>query len=180
MSNNMNVYRRNTKVHASDIVGLSEVITSTSSLVNDVSVTATDTWSSQKIQSEITQAAQGMDVKESVRMSPTVSLSALSYGTSGVTYSSFNTLTQVNPTDGVMNLMDDIAVVVGDRLLLKKEVPASQNGIYSVVALGDGVTIPWVLTRSADADQNSEISGGMYTYVEVGTINGGSAFILSV
>ena len=67
--------------------------------------------------------------------------------------------------------IDGVALVAGDRVLVKNQTAASQNGIYSVQA---GV---WL--RAQDADENIEISPGMMVPVQAGTVNYGSIWQLS-
>lgn len=63
--------------------------------------------------------------------------------------------------------IDGIAVVAGDRVLVKDQASASANGIY-VVAAG-----AW--TRALDADTSSEIAGAMVA-IDQGTVNGGLTY----
>lgn len=60
--------------------------------------------------------------------------------------------------------IDGIAVVAGNRVLVKNQTTASQNGIY-VVASG-----AWV--RSIDADTDIEVTPGLLVAVEQGTAQG--------
>lgn len=62
--------------------------------------------------------------------------------------------------------IDGVALDAGDRVLVKDQVDAEDNGIY-VVALG-----PW--SRAAD-----ELAHGFRVYVDAGTVNGGAAFELT-
>jgi hypothetical protein len=48
-------------------------------------------------------------------------------------------------------LIDGVAVVVDDRVLIYEQTNAAQNGVYTVTAVGSGST-NWVLTRATDAD----------------------------
>lgn len=64
--------------------------------------------------------------------------------------------------------LDGVALVAGDRVLLKDQTTASQNGIY-VVAAG-----AW--TRATDADAAAELAGGIVK-VQSGTINGGTRWV---
>jgi hypothetical protein len=59
--------------------------------------------------------------------------------------------------------VDGITLVAGDRILCKNQTTGSQNGIY-VVAAG-----AW--TRALDADVSAEVTTGMTTLVEQGTVN---------
>ncbi|MCD5980523.1 phage tail protein [Pseudomonas quasicaspiana] len=66
--------------------------------------------------------------------------------------------------------IDDVFLVEGDRVLVKNQAAAAQNGIY-VVSAG-----PWV--RSTDADENAEVTPGMFLPVAEGKINGDSLWQL--
>lgn len=53
--------------------------------------------------------------------------------------------------------VDGNAPVLGDRILVKNQVAALQNGIYTVTALTGGVS--YTLTRATDCDQSAEFAG---------------------
>jgi len=53
----------------------------------------------------------------------------------------------------------------GDRVLIKDQAVAAQNGIYTVTTVGDGVTA-WVLTRATDFDETLEMTAGSLVPVE--------------
>lgn len=72
--------------------------------------------------------------------------------------------TTANITLSGTQTIDGIAAVAGDRVLVKNQTTASQNGIY-IVAAG-----AW--TRAPDADTSAEI-GAAFVAVDVGTANGG-------
>lgn len=95
-------------------------------------------------------AISGLDTKQSVRAATTAS----------ITLSGTQTI-------------DTVSLNVGDRVLVKDQAGANQkqNGIY-VVASGT-----W--SRATDADQNAEVTTGMYCYVEEGATNGSSGWVLS-
>jgi len=75
--------------------------------------------------------------------------------------------TTANITLSGTQTIDAIAVVAGDRVLVKNQNTASQNGIY-VVAAGS-----W--TRALDSDTASELAGAMVA-VDQGTVNGGKTY----
>lgn len=77
-------------------------------------------------------------------------------------------------TTGLINgaVMDGVTLVTGDRVLLKNQTTASQNGIYIVAASG-------AASRSTDADADAEVTRGLFTYIEAGTLFAGAAFVLS-
>lgn len=93
-------------------------------------------------------ARSGLDVKQSVRVATTTNI----------------TLSGTQTIDGV-------SVVAGDRILVKDQNTASQNGIY-VVAAG-------VWNRSTDADSDAEVTAGMFTFVTEGTVNADSGWVLT-
>ncbi len=92
--------------------------------------------------------AAGLDVKLSVKAATTANI----------------TLSGTQTVDGV-------ALVVGDRVLVKNQSTAANNGIY-IVASGS-----W--TRSTDADTSTEVTPGMFTFVEGGSTQAGSGWVLS-
>jgi len=59
--------------------------------------------------------------------------------------------------------IDGVTLTAGDRILLKDQSTASQNGIYVFTAAASA------LTRSTDADTDVEVTAGMFTFVEEGT-----------
>jgi hypothetical protein len=69
-----------------------------------------------------------------------------------------------------LQAIDGYTTLAGDRVLVKNQSTASANGIY-VAASGT-----WV--RSADAASTGQVSSGMITYVENGTTNAGTQWVL--
>lgn len=61
--------------------------------------------------------------------------------------------------------IDGTSVGIGDRVLVKDQSTASENGIY-VVASGS-----W--TRAPDSDTSTRFGSGTQVFVETGTVNGG-------
>jgi hypothetical protein len=67
--------------------------------------------------------------------------------------------------------IDGISLIHNDRILVKNYVGtqlAPRNGVYQVTTLGYTSATSWVMTRAADADSPSELSG-MSVYVTQGT-----------
>jgi hypothetical protein len=75
--------------------------------------------------------------------------------------------TTANITLSAPQTIDGVAVIAGDRVLVKDQSTASGNGIY-VVAAG-----AW--TRATDADTGAELVNAT-AYVSEGTVNGDKAF----
>ena len=114
---------------------------------------------------------QALDIKDSVRVATTAALTATyNNGTSGVG------ATLTADANGAVSI-DSTSLSSGDRVLVKNQSDASENGIYSVTTVGD-VSNPFVLTRTTDADSSSEVTGGMFTFVEEGS-NADAGFVLS-
>ena len=109
----------------------------------------------------------GLDVKDSVIVTTTGNLTATyNNGTSGVGATLTNSGTQAALT------IDSRVLTVGDRVLVKDQTTGLQNGFYRVTTVGSA-SANWILTRTVDADENSEITPGAFTFVEEGT-NGAS------
>jgi len=111
---------------------------------------------------------QGLDVKPSVRVATTGNLAG-SYvsGTKRITASG----------NGALSI-DGVTLAVNDRVLVKDQSAGSNNGIYKVIQTGDAGT-PWILERTTDADSSADIASGMFTFVEEGTVNMDSGWILT-
>jgi len=72
------------------------------------------------------------------------------------------------------NPIDGITLSNGDRVLLKDQTDATENGIYNTVTATDPTT--W--TRTIDFDDDIEVTSGAFTFVEEGNINGGTSWIV--
>ncbi len=113
----------------------------------------------------------GLDVKDSVIVTTTGNLTATySNGTSGVGATLTNSGTQAAIT------IDSRVLVVGERVLVKDQTTALQNGFYKVTTVGTA-SANWVLTRTVDADEDSEITPGAFTFVEEGTVGGNNGYV---
>ena len=113
----------------------------------------------------------GLDVKDSVIVTTTGNLTATySNGTSGVGATLTNSGTQAAIT------IDSRVLVVGERVLVKDQTTALQNGFYKVTTVGTAST-NWVLTRTVDADEDSEITPGAFTFVEEGTVGANNGYV---
>jgi hypothetical protein len=117
----------------------------------------------------VDQVAQGLDTKPSCKVGTTADLSATyNNGTLGVG------ATLTASIVGALSL-DDVAVSVNDRVLVKDQTDATENGIYVVTTVGDGST-EFVLTRATPEDQPAELSGGAFVFVEDGTLNANNGY----
>jgi hypothetical protein len=110
--------------------------------------------------------ANGLDVKASVRVATTADLSA--------TYNNSNgTLTAT--ANGAISI-DGVSLSTNDRVLVKDQSDAVENGFYKVTNAG-GASAAFVLTRTPDANEASEITGGAFTFVEEGTNNADNGYV---
>ena len=91
---------------------------------------------------------QGLDVKDSVRVATTANI----------------TLSGTQTIDGV-------SVIAADRVLVKNQSTASENGLYSVAAGS------W--TRTDDANISAEVTAGLFVFVAEGTTNADSGWVLT-
>ena len=98
--------------------------------------------------SQVDVAQAGLDAKDSCRVA--------TVGTS-------LTLSGEQTIDGV--------TTTTDRILVKDQSTASQNGIY--------VTATGAWARATDADANAEVTSGLYTFITEGTTLGGQGFVLT-
>jgi len=119
--------------------------------------------------------AAGFDPKESVRLATTADLDTETGDTWTAAGSGVGkTLT----SDANTATIDGVAVVNGDRILVKDQATAADNGIYVVSGVGGAAV---VLTRAEDFDGSpaNEVSGGAFTFVEdVGTVNSNTGWVV--
>jgi phage-related tail fiber protein len=93
---------------------------------------------------------QGLDTKASVRVATTADITL----------------------DNTTTSIDGVTLSNGDRVLVKDQSTGSENGLYVVNTSGS-----W--SRSTDADGNSEVTPGMFVFVEEGTSNGDNGYVLT-
>ena len=121
-------------------------IDANSNKIVNVATPVNDTDAANK--SYVDAARTGLDVKQSVKVATTANI----------------TLSGTQTIDGV-------ALSVGDRVLVKNQTTASENGIYVVASSG------W--SRATDADENAEVTSGMFTFIEQGSVNSDTGFVLT-
>ena len=115
---------------------------------------------------------QALDIKDSVRVATTANIaSTYNNGTSGVG------ATITADANGAISL-DDVSPTTGDRILVKNQTDTTENGIYTVTTVGDGSN-PFVLTRAIDNDSSADMTGGVFCFVEEGTVSADAGFVLS-
>tara|TARA_A100001388_G_scaffold235246_1_gene188777 strand:+ start:45 stop:2093 length:2049 start_codon:yes stop_codon:yes gene_type:complete len=112
--------------------------------------------------------ANGLDVKASVKVASTANVA-------GTYDNSAGTITA--GSNGAISI-DGVTPSASDRVLLKDQTDATENGLYLVTTVGDGSTA-YVLTRTPDADAAAEITGGAFVFVEQGTANADNGYVFT-
>ena len=79
---------------------------------------------------------------------------------------------------GVLADQDSVTPVATNRILVKDQVDATENGIFAVTTLGDAGT-EFVLTRVADYNVAAEVLTGTCVRVTEGTTNAGTGWQLN-
>lgn len=110
----------------------------------------------------------GLSVKTPVKVATTGNLNATYNNGAGTLTANSNFALSV----------DGVTVSVNDRILVKDQSTAAQNGFYKVTATGSG-SAAFVLTRTPDADAASELVAGAFAFVEEGTANADNGYVLS-
>lgn len=112
---------------------------------------AQDSATKNYVDNQISLAVNGHDWKDSVKAATTANI----------------TLSGTQTVDGV-------ALVAGDRVLVKNQTTGANNGIYLVAAGA------WTRTTDADNSPSGEVTSGMTVPVEGGgTTNGGTVWLLT-
>lgn len=115
----------------------------------------------------------GLSAHTSCRVATTATLTATySNGSSGVGATLTNSGTKAAIS------IDGVSLSANDRVLVKNQSTAAQNGIYTVTTVGSG-SVNWVLTRATDFNTAAAngIVEGAYTVIEEGTANAGTLWI---
>ena len=97
--------------------------------------------------------AIGLDVKLSVRVATTANIDLTADLENG-------------------DVLDGVTLATGNRVLVKNQTDETQNGIYLVAASG-------AASRSEDANSDAEVTAGLFTFVEEGTVNGNTGYVLT-
>jgi hypothetical protein len=80
--------------------------------------------------------------------------------------------TTANITLSGLQTIDTISVIAGDRVLVKTQTTATQNGIY-IAAAG-----AWTRASDFDGTPAAEVVQGAFTFASEGAANGGNGFIM--
>lgn len=105
------------------------------------------------VKSYVDAVAQGLSPKTSVRVATTAN------GNLATAFENGDTI-------------DGVTLATHDRVLVKDQSSAAENGIYVVNASG-------APTRALDFDSNAEVQAGAFVFVEEGTVNADSGWVLT-
>ena len=94
---------------------------------------------------------QALDIKDSVRVATTANIT-------------------ISSDLNVGDTIDGVTLANGDRVLVKDQSTGSENGIYTAGASP---------ARAADANADSEVTAGMFVFVEEGTANADNGYVLT-
>lgn len=111
----------------------------------------------------------GQSFKTACRLATAAALNAQVYDADALT------LTQAS---AAAEEIDGEAPAVGDRVLVKNQVDATQNGIYVVTTVGTGA-VKQKLTRASDANQSAQFSPGFLVGVSDGDVNADSFYVFT-
>lgn len=137
-----------------------------SNKITNVSTPSANTDAANKVY--VDQSVANLSTKASSRVATTAALpstASIIYnnGTAGVG------ATLTRGENGALGTIDGITLIVGDRILVKDQASALQNGIYTVTNLGSGGA-PYVLTRATDCDTaDTEVRAAIFTFIEEGS-----------
>ena len=154
-------------------LNLLDGITAIDSDLSSVAGGHTTLTSALAVKTYVDNTRSGLEVKDSCVVATTADDTGLTYanGTAGVGATLTNDGNEVYSIDGV-------ALTLNMRVLVKDQNPATENGIYYVSTAGAvGATL--VLTRATDADTAAELSSGVFFFVEQGSANADSGWVMT-
>jgi hypothetical protein len=116
--------------------------------------------------------AQGLDIKESVKVRSTGSF------TTGWTYTT-NTLIYSNTTAGSLEFDTGVTLAVGDRVLITSATATTRNGIYRITAIDEVSATKTMNLARADGTLEANSCAGNFTFVEQGNTYADTGWVCS-
>jgi hypothetical protein len=119
--------------------------------------------------------AAGLTFHAACNLATTAALPTVTYnnGTAGVG------ATLTASANGALTV-DSVAATIGNRILVKNQASALENGVYTVTTVGDGST-PFLLTRATDMNTSGsgydQINAGNYFLITAGTVNTNTSWV---
>jgi hypothetical protein len=139
-------------------------------LTNLAPTTASDNDNYAATKGYVDAVASGLDIRESCRLATAGPLPTNTRSGNVITATGLGALT-----------VDGVPVVVGNRILVKDEATAANNGIYTVTNTGVASVAAFVLTRATDFDTTpaAEVTSGAFTFIEEGAVNSDTGWVLT-
>jgi hypothetical protein len=154
-------------IKISDLAAPTATVSFNSQRISNLADPSADTDAANK--QYVDGVASGLDVKGSVRAASTANVSGTYNATGGTSgRGQFTAMT---------NTLDGISLAATNRVLLKDQSTGAQNGIWVVTTLGTGANGVW--DRATDFDADAEVTAGAFTFVEQGTTNADSGWVLT-
>lgn len=118
--------------------------------------------------------ATSLTIKQAVRTKTDATLPAYTQAGAGIG------ATLTADVNGSIPTIDGVTMATSDRILVDTAGTTSDihNGIYTVTQLGDGSN-PWILTRTTDADQDTEVIAGLFIIIKEGNTYANTAYVLT-
>jgi len=110
--------------------------------------------------------------KEACRLATAAALATSDYDSTALTLTKHSSAAKLT--------VDGVDVANGDRILVKNQSDATQNGIYVVTNKGTSTSGDlWVLTRAPDCNSSNQFEPGFVVAVSEGSVNADSIFEFS-
>ena len=127
--------------------------------------------------------ASGLDVKKSVRLATTQDLDSNGSISGTITYSATGGTSSRGQITATLAVSDTFTVDSvnlgaaqdGTRILLKNQTTQTQNGIWITTISGTSLT----LDRATDFDEDIEVTAAAFTFVEEGTVNSDTGWVVT-
>jgi len=138
-------------------------------LTNLAATTSADNDNYAATKGYVDAVASGLDIRGSCRVATATPLPTNTLSLNVLAATSVGALT-----------VDGVAVVAGNRILVKDEATAANNGIYTVTNPGTA-SAAFTLTRALDFDGTpaAEVSSGAFTFIEEGSTYADTGWVLT-
>jgi hypothetical protein len=125
-------------------------------------------------------AVTGINIHQAAKAGTVADLDA-SYDSEALTLTFTGDVQSVGGTVTALSGVDGVDLVVGDRVLVKDQTDQTENGVYEVSSLNNGID-EIVLIRSSDYNNNifGEARAGDFIFVVAGTVNASAGFVQTI
>ncbi|CAB4128443.1 Bacteriophage lambda, Stf, side tail fibre-repeat-2 [uncultured Caudovirales phage] len=130
--------------------------------------------------------ASGVNAHDAVAYATTAALGTTGNLVGGTITTTYNnnttgvgaTLTIASSSTWTSITIDGQSLTVNDRVLIKNQTTALQNGIYTVTQVGTlANSTSFIFTRATDNDSVGELAAGDLTFVIAGSVNAGIGYV---